>query len=156
MRVYAVMWLGLCLFLIGLGGSIIWSSTSRLPHRYDTLARSGIRTTAQLVACAPGIGGGRGIGCRLALRYQGHRRVWDYPENSPQFNGLSDGVSVPVLVDPHNSNIVYTVRDVEQRTNTRGFALTGLIFIVPGALGLVAMGWFALRFVPRAKWRDAG
>jgi hypothetical protein len=156
MRVYVVMWLGLCLFLIGLGGSMIWSSTSRLPHRYDTLSRSGIRTTAQLVTCAPGIGGGRGIGCQLAVRYQGRRRVWDYPENSAQFNGLSDGASVPVLVDPRDPNIVYTVRDVEQRTNTRGFALTGLVFIVPGVLGLVAMGWFALRFVPRANRRDTG
>lgn len=155
-RVYVVMWSGLCVFLIALGGFMIWDSTTRLPHRYDTLARRGIRTTAQLVTCAPGIGGGRGTGCRLAIRYQGRRRVWDYPENSSQFNGLSDGVSVPVLVDPHNPDIVYTVRDVEQRTNTEGFALTGLIFIVPGALGLVATGWFALRIVPRAHRRNAG
>jgi hypothetical protein len=89
-------------------------------------------------------------------RTRHRRRVWDYPENSAQFNGLSDGASVPVLVDPRDPNIVYTVRDVEQRTNTRGFALTGLVFIVPGVLGLVAMGWFALRFVPRANRRDTG
>jgi hypothetical protein len=85
------------------------------------------------VTCAPGIG----VGCQLAVRYQGRRCIWDYPENSAQFNGLSDGASVPVLVDPHDPNIVYTVRDVEQRTNTGGFALTGLIFIVPGVLGLL-------------------
>jgi hypothetical protein len=80
-----------CLFFIAYGTFLAWDSYHRLPHVYAALRARGVPATANLVRCAPGIGIYRGVRCRLLLRFDGHLRTWDYPEDSAQFKGLAVG-----------------------------------------------------------------
>lgn len=125
-----------CLFFVGLGTSIVVNTLYTFPHRYDLLASRGIRVDGSLVKCAPGIGGGRGVGCEVHLAYKSFDRTWDYPENSPQFGDLHPGSSIPMLVDPSNPNIAYTVLDVRERTSSG----LGLLFYFGCVLVLAGIG----------------
>ena len=131
-------WIVLCLFFVGFGASLIWKSEHGLPAAYARLRAHGVPATAHLVRCAPGTGGGRGVGCRLSLG----DRTWDYPEDSAQFRGLPAGAPVAVLVDPHHPTTVYTVHDVDRRTNA-GIGSPVLWFgVVLIAAGLGGLVWF--------------
>jgi len=137
-----------CLFFAGFGAHMIWHSTVTLPHTYDRLERIGAPATATVDKCAPGLGGGRGVACRLTLNYQGSARTWVYPENSRQFQGLPIGATVSMLVDPGHPRTAYTVTDVDARTNA-GFGVVaglGFFFICLGLSGIAFMTWLARRF----------
>lgn len=153
--VYSVIWIAVCLFLIGLGIARFSSSRHSLPGAYATLEKRGVRATARIDECAPGLGGGRGVACRLTLRFRGRMKTWVYPEDSSQFDGLPTHAPVSVLVDPENPELVYTAVDVHQRTNTGDVAYLGLFFAVPGALGLLAFGWFTFRLLPKLTGRSS-
>jgi hypothetical protein len=97
--------------------------------------------TASLVRCAPRLGGGNGVGCRISLSYAGRQRTWNYSENSSQFERLPTGAAIPVLVDPKHTAIVFTVRDVERETNA-GISSPLLWFgVVLVAIGLAGLAW---------------
>jgi len=134
-----------CLFLVGLGLHAIWHSTVTLPRTYDRLAASGVPATAILEQCAPGLGGGHGVACRLTLDTRGSTRTWVYPENSRQFEDLPTDAAIPMLVDPRHAGNAYTVTDVRARTNA-GFGFVagfGVFFVGLGAAGLGLFGWLA-------------
>jgi hypothetical protein len=136
------MWVVLCVFFVGFGAYTAWDSYYRLPHRYAALRHAGVRATANLVRCAPRLGGGNGIGCRISLSYAGHSRTWNYPENSSQFERLPAGAGIPVLVDPEHTATVYTVRDVDKETNA-GLSSPLLWFgVVLVGVGLAGLVWF--------------
>ena len=138
-------------FFVGFGAHIAYESLHGLAHRYDTLSSRGVRADASLVKCAPGIGGGRGVGCRLNLKYGSVHRTWDYPQNSSQFAGLRPGQPVTMLVDPAHPTVAYTVHDVEARTNTG----LGPVFFLGAAflvIGVAGLGWF-IRFEWRTRRR---
>ena len=135
------------LFMIGFGASTSWQELVALPQTYARLRLEGIPATAHLVVCAPGIGGGRGIGCRLGLRGREETRDWDYPENSGQFESLTPGAPVAMLVDPSDPTTAYTVRDVEEGTNA-GWGPVVLFGIALSLGGLGGLAWFA-RFAIR-------
>lgn len=123
------------IFFVVFGIFIVWHSLVTLPQTYDKLVAHGVPATATLEKCAAGLGGGRGVGCRLSLTFAGSARVWNYPENSRQFQGLPVGSRVPVLVDSKNPRTVYTVTDVRARTNA-GFGpvvALGIVFVLIGA-----------------------
>jgi hypothetical protein len=143
---YAILWSSLCLFFVVFGGYTAWHSYVGLPHAYARLRAHGVRADASLVRCAPGLGGGRGVGCRLSLRFEGRTRAWNYPENSRQFESLPVGSQVPVLVDPSHPTTVYTVRDVERGTNTGLSSPVLWLGVVFAGLGLAGLAWL-LRFV---------
>lgn len=124
----------LSIFFVAFGVFTVWHSLMTLPQTYDSLEAHGVTAMAGLEKCAPGIGGGRGVGCRLSLSFDGTTRSWNYPENSRQFRGLPAGSAVPVLVDPKNPRVVYTVTDVRARTNA-GFGpvvVLGIAFVLIG------------------------
>ena len=132
----------------------MWDSYRRLPQEYSTLRSHGVRATATLVRCAPGLGGGRGIACRVSLRFDGRLRVWTYPEDSAQFKGLGVGAGIPVLVDPSNPNTVYTVRDVEHGTNagnTSPVLWYGVVLIALGLAGFAGLLWLRRPTPPTAR-----
>jgi|SRR5579863_2537392 len=139
----------LCLFFVGLGASIVVNSLFTFPHRYAVLSSRGVRIEGTLVKCGPGIGGGNGTGCEVHITFKGFSRTWDYPENSPQFNGMSPGDRIPMLVDPANPNDAYTVLDVRDRTNT-GF---GVLFSLGCAFILIGLGglWWTLTLQRRVN-----
>jgi len=132
-----------CLFFVTFGAFTAWDSYHRLPRVYAVLRARGVPATARLVRCAPGIGGGRGVGCRLSLSFEGRVRTWNYPEDSAQFRGLAVGAAVPVLVDPSNSHTVYTVRDVDHRTNAGASPpfWYGVVLVVLGVAGFTWLLW---------------
>jgi hypothetical protein len=105
-----------------------------------------VQATANLVKCAPGIGGGRGVGCRVSLRFAGRVRTWNYPEDAHQFDGLSAGAPIPVLVDPSDPRTVYTARDVERRTNAGASSPVLWFGVVLVGIGLAGFAWL-LRLV---------
>lgn len=140
-RFYGVVAALLAVFFVVFGVFISWHSLVTLPRTYDMLQAHGVPATATLEKCAPGIGGGRGVGCRLALSFDGTTRAWDYPEDSGQFQGLPVGSGVPVLVDSKDPRTVYTVTDVRARTNT-GFgpvAALGIVFVLAGVVIPIAI-----------------
>jgi hypothetical protein len=139
----AVGWILFCLFFVTYGTFLAWDSYHRLPRAYATLRARGVPATASLVRCAPGFGAYRGTRCRLSLRVDGRARTWTYPEDAAQFKGLAAGAAIPVLVDPSNSTIVYTARDVEHRTNagTPPVFWYGVGLAVLGLTGLAFMLW---------------
>jgi hypothetical protein len=137
-------WVLLCVFFIGFGAYTAWDSYYRLPHRYAALRHTGVRATANLIRCAPRLGGGNGVGCRISLSYAGHRRTWNYAENSSQFERLPPGAAIPVLVDPKDTSTVFTVRDVAQETDA-GIGSPLLWF----GVGLVAIGMAGLAWLVR-------
>jgi len=132
-------------FCIWLGVSQFGYSWHELPAAYKALRQRGVPATARLDKCAPGIGGGRDVGCQLTLVFRGRIKTWAYPENTPQFDRLRPGDPVPVLVDPQNPSVVYTAQDVSRRTNTGNFAYWGLIFVGVGLLPLASIGWTEYR-----------
>lgn len=149
LRFYVIVWVLVCLFFVVYGAFLAWDSYGRLPHTYARLRAHGVRTTAKLVECAPGIGGGRGIGCRLSVRFGSLLRTWNYPEDSGQFRGLPVGSAIPVLVDPSNPKTIYTVHDVERRTNA---GVTSPVFwfgIILAAVGLAGFSWLVRLGLPR-------
>ena len=131
----------LFLFLAGIGVHSIYEPLVALPHRYDALRDRGVRVDAVLVRCARGIGGGRGLGCRLRLDFRGQARTWNYPENSHQFGQFRPGDKVPVLVDRSDPGNAYTVRDVQARTNT-GVGPLLLFGVAMTVVGLAGLTWF--------------
>jgi hypothetical protein len=137
--------------LVGYGSFEAWDSYYRLPHRYADLRANGLPRMAKLVRCAPGIGGGRGVGCRLSLRSGERLRTWNYPEDSAQFKRLAAGAPIPVLVDPSNSTIVYTVHDVDNRTNagTSPVFWFGIGVGLFGLAGLALLLWLWRETIPR-------
>ena len=125
---------------------MVWQSTETLPHTYDRLETHGVPATANLLECANGLGGGRGLACRLTLDLHGSNRTWVYPENVAQFKGLPIGAPIAMLVDPRNVREAYTVVDVRARSNT-GFGVVagvGTFFAIVGAAGLALTGRFLL------------
>ncbi len=128
--------------MVGFGAFTTWDSLVSLPHKYDQLRSNGTQATAYLVVCAPGIGGGRGIGCRLRLSFDGQTRTWAYPEDSGQFEQLRPGAPVTMLVDPADPATAYTMRDVEARTNA-GWSPPALFGVALTLIGLVALTWLA-------------
>lgn len=136
-------------FLVAFGAHIVYESAYGLGHQYDVLKQRGVEVDGQLVNCAPGIGGGRGVGCRVRLLYQSSARTWDYPEDASQFDRLQPGDAVPMLVDPRRPSTAYTVRDVQQRTNAGVGAVLalGLVYVVVGVIGLL---WSA-RLISRLR-----
>lgn len=129
---------GVCVFLLGYGTFLVWQGLVTLPHTYDQLRRTGASATAQVVLCAPGIGGGRGTGCRLRLVFAGQARTWAYPEDSRQFEHLAPGAPVAMLVDPADPDTAYTRHDVEARTNAGSSPPTAL-GVALGAAGLAGL-----------------
>lgn len=155
---YGVIWALLCLFFVVFGAYSAWDSYHRLPQRYARLRTHGVQATANLVKCAPGIGGGRGVGCRVSLRFAGHARTWDYPEDVRQFEGLRAGAPIPVLVDASDPATVYTVRDVERQTNAGASSPLLWFGVVLVGIGLAGFAWL-LRLVgilPRLSGAAAG
>jgi hypothetical protein len=144
LRYWELGWILLCLFFLGYGISLVWKSERSLPGAYATLRSRGVPATARLVRCAPGIGGGRGVGCRISFDYQGRTPTWDYPEDSHQFDGLQPGAPIAVLVDPHDPQTVYTVHDVDRRTNagiTSPVLWYGVVLIALGLAGFSGFLW---------------
>jgi hypothetical protein len=145
LRRYALLWLAVCLFFIVYGAYTIWDSSYRLPHQYARLRDHGVRANAAFRGCEI-----RPLGrvrrCRLSLRFDGRVRTWIYPENYAQFRTLHAGAAVPVLVDPRDRNTVYTVTDVERRTNAgrSGSVLfwLGVAFLGNGLAGVGGFVWF--------------
>lgn len=121
------------LFLIGFGITVIRDAMTNQPRTYRQLRSQGVALTAHFAGCP------NRLDCRLRLSYQGRSRTWKYGADYPQFDHLSVGAAVPVLLDPVHPNIVYTVHDVETNENTGlGFASVGLGFI---AFGLLLLLW---------------
>jgi hypothetical protein len=143
-----------CLFFVAYGAFLAWDSYHRLPHVYAALRARGVPATANLVRCAPGIGIYRGVHCRLSLRFDGRLRTWNYPEDSAQFKGLAGGEAIPVLVDPNNSSIVYTLRDVEHGTNagTSPVFWYGVVLVVLGLAGFAFLLRLRRPTMPRPRW----
>ena len=143
-----------CLFFVAYGAFLAWDSYHRLPHVYAVLRARGVPATANFVRCAPGIGIYRGVRCRLSLRFDGRLRTWDYPEDSAQFKGLAVGAAIPVLVDPSNSSIVYTLRDVEHGTNagTSPVFWYGVVLVVLGLAGFAFLLRLRRPTMPRPRW----
>lgn len=131
-------WILLCLFFIGFGASTVWEAFFALPAAYDRLEAAGVPAIAVIDECRAGLGGGRGVACRISMDFEGVTRAWVYPENSPQFDGLGPGDRVPMLVDPTSPDVAYTVTDVSARTNTGWTgALFGEVLVFVGLAGLV-------------------
>src|SRR5438067_2355243 len=82
------------------------------------------------------LGGGRGVACRLTLAFHGSSRTWVYPENSSQFEDLSAGAPVPMLVDPRDPRTAYTLIDVRAHTNT-GFGIVAGLGAFFACLGVM-------------------
>lgn len=146
-----------CLFLLGFGSYLIWKSEVGLPAAYASLRSSGVRATADLVRCARGLNGGRGVACELALDFDGYTRTWVYLEDSSQFNGFLPGEPVAVVVDPNNPRTVYTVRDVEQGTNAglrSPLLWYGVVLIVFGLAGFAIFLWLTHRL--RRSFPESG
>lgn len=125
----------------------MWQSMVTLPGQYDRLGDHGAQATATIDECAPRLGGGRGVACRLTMAFKGSSRTWVYPENVPQFEIRPAGSSVAMLVDPHDIDTAYTVTDVRDRTNA-GFGLVagvGLFFACMGIACFAFMAWLSLR-----------
>ena len=155
LRRYAIGWLAVCLFFVVYGAYTIWDSTSRLPHQYARLRDHGVRADATFRGCAiPPFG--RDQRCRLSLRLDGRVRTWVYLENYAQFRALRVGAAVPVLVDPKNRSTVYTVTDVERRTNAggadSGLFWLGVVFVGIGLAGVGGFVWL-LRPDPLSVFR---
>lgn len=152
LRLVALTWIVLCLFFLGYGASLVWKSERGLPAAYAALRARGIAATANLVRCAPGVGGGRGVGCRLRIDYQGHSRTWDYPEDAGQFESLQPGAPIAVLVDPRDATTVYTVHDVDKETNTGVTSPVlwyGIVLIAVGIASLAGLLWIVRGRRPR-------
>ena len=156
LRFYAALAILVCLFFVIYGAFVAWDSYHRLPHVYAALRARGVPATANLVRCAPGFGAYRGVRCRLSLRFDGRLRAWDYPEDSAQFKALAVGAAIPVLVDPSNSSIVYTRRDVEHRTNagTSVVFWYGVGLVVLGLAGFAGLLWLRRPTMPRPRWAN--
>lgn len=135
----SVLWLLLCLFFIGLGVVQVWSNLYDRPGVYARLRVEGIPATAHIAECRAGLGGGNGWDCALTVHVGGATTTFVYPENSDQFDGLAIGAPVAVLVDPRHRANIYTVRDVEENTNTGWgpVAWFGVVMIALGVGGLL-------------------
>jgi hypothetical protein len=120
------------LFLIGSAIALIRDATTNQPRTYRQLRSHGVGLTAQFAGCP------NRLDCRLTLSYGGRSRTWKYGADYPQFDHLSVGAPVQVLLDPAHPNTVYTVHDVQTNNNTgRGLASVGLGLIVFGLLVLL-------------------
>jgi hypothetical protein len=120
------------LVLIGSGIAVIREATTNQPRTYRQLRSHGVGLTAQFAGCP------NRLDCRLTLSYDGRSRTWKYSADYAQFDHLSVGAPVPVLLDPAHPNTVYTVHDVQTNQNTGlGFASVGLGLIALGLLVLV-------------------
>jgi hypothetical protein len=145
----SIVWALGFLVVAGLGARSLWETYVTLPATYARLEAAGVPATAVLQECRAGLGGGRGVGCRVSLDFRGAARTWDYPENSPQFDGLRPGAPIPMLVDPARPDVAYTVVDVRARTNTGlPSGAFGEMLLLIGAVGLL-LGFQ----VDRALWR---
>ena len=155
LRFYAALAILVCLFFVIYGTFVAWDSHHRLPRVYASLRARGVPARANLVRCGPGVGIYRGVRCRLSLRFEG-LRTWNYPEDSAQFKGLAVGAAIPVLVDPNNSNTVYTRRDVEHRTNagTSVVFWYGVGLVVLGLAGFAGLLWLRRPTMPRPRWAN--
>lgn len=135
-RIQRATWVLLCLFFVVFGTTTAWHAASDLPRTYSHLRTHGVRATAVFAGCR--VVGLRDHECRLSLTYRGHTRTWSYPEEFSQFDHLPVGAPVAVLVDPEHPTTVFTVHDVEVRSNA-GFgvlAVFGIVLAVAGVLGL--------------------
>jgi hypothetical protein len=143
-----------CFFFVAYGAFLAWDSYHSLPHVYETLRARGVPATANLVRCAPGVGLYHGVRCRLSLRFAGRFRTWDYPEDAAQFRGLAVGAAIPVLVDPTNSSVAYTLRDVEHRTNagTSPVFWYGVVLVLLGLAGFAFLLRLRRPIMPRPRW----
>lgn len=155
LRRYAIGWLAVCLFFVVFGAYTIWDSSYQLPHQYARLRDHGVRADATFRGCSiPPLG--RVRRCRLSLRFDGRVRTWVYPENYAQFRTLPVGAAVPVLVDPSGRSTVYTVTDVERRTNAGSagsdYFWLGVVFVGIGLAGVAGFAWF-LRPNPLSVFR---
>jgi hypothetical protein len=157
LRLYAAVAILVCLFFVVYGAFVAWDSYHRLPHVYATLRQRGVPATANLVHCEPGVGIYHGVRCRLSLRADGRLRTWTYPEDSAQFRGLAVGAAIPVLVDPNNSNTVYTRRDVDHATNagTSPVFWYGILLVLLGLAGFAGLLWLRRPTMPRPRWPNA-
>jgi hypothetical protein len=154
LRFYAAFAILVCLFFVIYGAFVAWDSYHRLPRVYASLRVRGVPATANLVRCGPGFGAYRGVRCRLSFRFDGRLRTWTYPEDSAQFKGLAVGGAVPVLVDPSHTSTVYTVRDVERRTNagTSVVFWYGVGLAVLGLAGIAGLLWLRRPTMPKPRW----
>ena len=141
-----------CLFFVGFGLHTMWGSIVTLPHRYDRLDAGGVLVPATIDECKRGLGGGRGVACRLSLTYHESDRTWVYPENSRQFYGLPIGSDVPMLVDPRHPSIAYTVTDVRARTNA-GFGVVAGFGLALALVGVAGLGFFVWLVLLRRRRR---
>jgi hypothetical protein len=129
------------LFFIGMGVYTTWDAATNRPHLYAVLRDRGVPLTASFAGCS----GGRDDICRLTVTYRGTSRTWDYGENHPQFDRLSRGDPVAVLLDPRHPQTVYTVRDVQTDYDTgvlSGSSILGVGFVIFGVAALGFGTWF--------------
>jgi hypothetical protein len=146
LRLAFVVGLCLCTLFIIFGVVTAWQDIVQRPQTYERLRDHGRQANAQLVSCSH-------RGCTLTLTYAGDTRKWLYPANRKQFNGLTIGAAIPVLVDPDHPQTVYTVRDVNDNTNA-GWSPTGIYSLFLLVLGLV--GLYGLTRAIRAYRRAYG
>lgn len=149
-RLTIVVWSLVCLFFLILGTVSAWNAAIGLPRTYSHLEAHGVRETATFAGCR--VVDVRQNECRLTLS----GRTWTYSKDYPQFNGLTAGAPVAVLVDPKHPTTVYTAHDVTVRYNA-GFgplAVLGVVFAVLGFLGLAFLLWLQhLAAVARSRFR---
>jgi hypothetical protein len=138
--------------LVGLGVHGLVTAFVTRPHTYDVLESRGVVRHAMVVDCKAGLGGGHGRACELSLTYGGSTRTWVYGENSAQFDGLAPRAKVEVLVDPQQTDTVYSRADVAARTDTGwgpvAFFSVGALVL---ATGLAAALLTLLRLVRRRR-----
>jgi hypothetical protein len=124
--------------LVGTGCWGTYETMFKLPREYSTLESRGIPLTATFAGCTAG----RDATCTLEL--PGSRARWDYGENHAQFDGLSVGAPVAVMVDPKDPHTRYTAVDLRRHTNA-GFGVLFAFSLALGIAGLAAIP-FLLRF----------
>ncbi len=137
-RVALAFWWLVPVVFIGIAVWGTYETMFKLRRDYAVLDQRGARATATFAGCT----GGEDNKCRLRL--PGSPAVWDYRQNSDQFNGRSIGAPVEVVIDPEDPNKRYTAVDVRRRTN-QGIGLLFGFSIVIGLAGFAAVP-FLLRF----------
>ena len=142
-RVRDVMWLLVCAFFVVFGVVTTWNAAADLPRTYSHLSSHGVRATALFTGCR--VTGIRDHECRLTLTYGGRTRTWNYSEDFPQFDGLSVGAPVPVVVDPEHPTTAYTVHDVETRYDA-GFGVLAIFGIVLAIVGVLGLAWAGVQW----------
>lgn len=141
-------------FCLGYGAHLLWTGVYVLPRTYDVLARAGVPVSLSVDRCAPGLGGGHGLACDVAVTYDGAHHEWVYPYEVHQFTPYTPGETVPALLDPHHPGTVYTVRNVEDRWGAGLVSVNGLLGAGIEVFGLV-FAWLLWGLWKRFRRPDA-